>query len=158
VENHTGHLGRCSGACKVVYDLIMCISQLPPVITQSGRQLCGYEPRQRVWEDTPCLGISLRDEWNGESYLSVCFREKTAYSTGRTIRHGSSTTRLRNQAVHSRQRAHSTPNAPRLEKIRLQLLRALDRERCSGVPSPLPCNPEATPSIALQCSCCCQVD
>jgi hypothetical protein len=60
---------------QTVCGLIICISQFPPVITQSGRQLCGYDqPAQRVWEDTPCLGISLRDEWNSESYfLLVCF-------------------------------------------------------------------------------------
>jgi hypothetical protein len=67
-----GSLEDAPDRAQIVCDLIICISQLPPVLTRSGQQLCGNnEPAQRVWEDTPCLGISLRDEWNSESYLSA---------------------------------------------------------------------------------------
>jgi len=50
---------------KTVCDLIVCVSQLPPAITQSGKQL--FEDHQRVWQDTPRLGMALRDEWSGKS-------------------------------------------------------------------------------------------
>jgi hypothetical protein len=46
-------------------DLIVCISQLPPVITQSGKQLC--EENKRAWQDVPRLGMALRDEWSSKS-------------------------------------------------------------------------------------------
>jgi hypothetical protein len=94
---------------QTVCDLIVCISQLPPVGTQSGHQLCGYnQPAQHVWEDTPCLGISLRDEYNSESYLSAFGRRALTHCT---IRYRSSTTRPRDQALYSRQRAHGPTDA-----------------------------------------------
>lgn len=40
---------------KLVCDLIVCISDLPPAITQSGKQLC--EDCRRVWQDVPRLGM-----------------------------------------------------------------------------------------------------
>lgn len=50
---------------KTVSDLIVCVSQLPPAITQTGKQLC--EDNRRVWQDVPRLGMALRDEWSGKS-------------------------------------------------------------------------------------------
>lgn len=51
---------------KTVCDLIVCMSQLEPALTVSGKQFCDSDPLQRVWEDAPCLGFSLRDEWSSE--------------------------------------------------------------------------------------------
>jgi hypothetical protein len=51
---------------ETVADLLFCISQLPPPVTKSGKQLAVNEGSERVWEDTPTLGWELRDEWNGE--------------------------------------------------------------------------------------------
>lgn len=52
---------RAQTAC----DLIVCMSQLPPVLTISGRQLC--EENQCAWQDVPRLGWALRDEWSSKS-------------------------------------------------------------------------------------------
>jgi hypothetical protein len=52
---------------ETVADLLFCISQLPPPVTKSGKQLAVNEGGERVWEDTPTLGWELRDEWNGEN-------------------------------------------------------------------------------------------
>jgi hypothetical protein len=52
---------------ETVASLIFCISQLPPPVTKSGKQLAVNEGGERVWEDTPTLGWELRDEWNGEN-------------------------------------------------------------------------------------------
>jgi hypothetical protein len=56
---------------KTVCDLIIWMSQLQPALTVSGDQFCDSEPRQRVWEDIPRLGWSLRDEWSGRSSCPV---------------------------------------------------------------------------------------
>jgi hypothetical protein len=48
-----------------IFDLMICMSQLPPALTESGNQLCGTDPLRRVWEDLPCLGRSLGAEWSG---------------------------------------------------------------------------------------------
>lgn len=45
---------------RTVSDLIVCVSQLPPAITQTGKQLC--EDNRRVWQNVPRLGMALRDE------------------------------------------------------------------------------------------------
>lgn len=52
-------------SAKAVSDLILCVSQLPPAITQTGKQLC--EDGRHVWQDVPRLGMALRDEWSGKS-------------------------------------------------------------------------------------------
>ena len=62
---------------KTACDLIICMSQLQPALTVSGDQFYDSEPRQRVWEDTPRLGWSLRDEWSGRSSCPV-----TSYAAG----------------------------------------------------------------------------
>ena len=49
----------------IIFDLMICMAQLPPTLTQSGQQLCGTNPPRRVWEDLPCLGRSLGAEWSG---------------------------------------------------------------------------------------------
>jgi hypothetical protein len=48
-----------------IFDLMICMSQLPPALTESGNQLCGTDPLRRVWEDLPHLGRSLGAEWSG---------------------------------------------------------------------------------------------
>jgi hypothetical protein len=50
---------------ETVANLIFCVSQLPPPVTKSGKQLAVNEGGERVWEDTLTLGWELRDEWNG---------------------------------------------------------------------------------------------
>lgn len=50
-----------------IFDLMICISQLPPALTESGHQLSGTDPPRRVWEDLPHLGRSLGAEWSGRS-------------------------------------------------------------------------------------------
>lgn len=52
-----------------VCNLIVCISQLPPAITQSGKQLC--EDNRHVWQDVPRLGMALRDEWSSKFAFAV---------------------------------------------------------------------------------------
>lgn len=59
---------------NTVASLILYISQLPPPITVSGKQLVVNEGTLRVWDDTPTLGWALHDEWNGETLtLSAAF-------------------------------------------------------------------------------------
>ena len=48
-----------------IFDSMICLSQLPPALTKSGKQLCGTDPPGRVWEDLPHLGRSLGAEWSG---------------------------------------------------------------------------------------------
>lgn len=48
-----------------IFDLMICLSQLPPALTKSGKQLCGTDPPGRVWEDLSHLGRSLGAEWSG---------------------------------------------------------------------------------------------
>jgi hypothetical protein len=62
----TGSLEEDPSCAHRVSDLIICISQLPPAITQSGKHLCEDSP-WCVWQDVPRLGMALRDEWNSES-------------------------------------------------------------------------------------------
>jgi hypothetical protein len=64
-----GTLEEDPSRAQRVSDLIVCISQLPPVITQSGKQLC--EDSRCVWQDVPRLGMALRDEWSSKSPFSI---------------------------------------------------------------------------------------
>lgn len=57
-----------------IFNLIICISQLPPVYTISGRRLCATDPVQRVWEDLPSLGWSLNSEWNSKYFRLTLLR------------------------------------------------------------------------------------
>ena len=50
---------------KTVSNLIVCVSQLPPAVAQTWKQLC--EDGRRVSEDVPCLGMALRDYWSRKS-------------------------------------------------------------------------------------------
>lgn len=50
-----------------IFDLMICMSQLPPALTESGQQLCATDPVRRVWKDLPHLGRSLGAEWSGKS-------------------------------------------------------------------------------------------
>lgn len=58
----------------IIFDLIICMSQLPPALTTSGQQLCGTDPPRRVWEDLPHLGRSLGAEWSGLFAMPCCER------------------------------------------------------------------------------------
>lgn len=60
-----GSLEEDPKRARTASDLIVCLSQLPPAITQSGKQLC--EEGRRVWQDVPRLGMALRDEWSSKS-------------------------------------------------------------------------------------------
>jgi hypothetical protein len=51
-----------------IFDLMICMSQRPPALTESRNQLCGTDPPRCVWEDLPHLGGSLGAEWSGKSY------------------------------------------------------------------------------------------
>ena len=50
-----------------IFDLMICMSQLPPALTESGQQRCATDPVRRVWKDLPHLGRSLGAEWSGKS-------------------------------------------------------------------------------------------
>jgi hypothetical protein len=64
-----GTLEEDPSRAKRVSELIVCISQLPPAIAQSGAQLC--EENKRAWQDVPRLGMALRDEWSSKSAFMV---------------------------------------------------------------------------------------
>jgi hypothetical protein len=49
-----------------IFDLMICMSQLPPVLTKLWEHLCGTDPPRRVWGDLPHLGRSLGAEWSGK--------------------------------------------------------------------------------------------
>lgn len=60
------------GQVRTIFDLIMCMSQLPPALTVSGRPLCETDPPGRVWEDVPRLGRGLGGVWSGEcAFLTI---------------------------------------------------------------------------------------
>jgi hypothetical protein len=93
IETLEEHSSRAQTVCN----LIICISQLPPALTQSGKQLC--EENRRVWQDVPRLGMALRDEWNSESAFLVLSHENIGLLSTHRIdvlaqRGGAETTRF----------------------------------------------------------------
>lgn len=62
---------------RTIFDLIVCMSQLPPALTISGRQLCETDPPGRVWEDVPRLGRGLGGVWTGECARFTIVVKKT---------------------------------------------------------------------------------
>lgn len=57
-----------------VANLILCISRLPPVVTESGKELVVNEGLQRVWDDAPTLTWALREEWDGRFAAVLCYQ------------------------------------------------------------------------------------
>jgi len=96
---------RAQTAC----DLIVCMSQLPPVLTISGRQLC--EENRRAWQDVPRLGWALRDEWSSKSAWLLSNHVKCLLNS-HVARYDGQARRCRDPAFYGSELAHRTSYAP----------------------------------------------
>jgi len=57
--------GQVPGCLQPIFDLLLCMSRLPPALDTSGQQLyISTDPIQRIWQGVPNLGAVIHDEWN----------------------------------------------------------------------------------------------
>lgn len=60
-------LGERPEDVQTIFELLVCLSQLPQVFTKSGQPLYRSDTDQYVWKDMPYLPFALGHQWTGES-------------------------------------------------------------------------------------------
>lgn len=60
-------LGERPEDVQTIFELLVCLSQLPQVFTKSGQPLYRSDTDQYVWKDMPYLPFALGDQWDGKS-------------------------------------------------------------------------------------------
>lgn len=59
-------LGERPEDVQNIFELSVCLSQLPQVFTESGQPLYRPDTDEYVWKDMPYLAFALGDNWNGK--------------------------------------------------------------------------------------------
>lgn len=115
--------GQVPDGVQTIFDLLLCMSRLPPALDKSGRQLCtSTDPIQRIWQDVPNLGVVIHGEWNRESSDVLPTPVKRCW---KLTRHGArpgkpptrSDARLCQPALRRGERADCKTHVTRLGKV-----------------------------------------
>lgn len=69
-----GHLEDFPDQVQTVVDLVICVSDLPPPLSESGQPTYLEDAYRLVWKDLPALGWSVNLEWNSKSRVSTRLR------------------------------------------------------------------------------------